>query len=141
MTSIYDIPYKDIEIFLRANGKKLTKNKDDDYENAFILLKNKNSKGHTIKIIEWMKAYNLFINNVNIPSYSIYEIDNMTSTEINSLAKKLTMKGNDRDNIKNILRYLNKLNEYNDESIYDTMLPEIIRRIALNLKYNDIIIF
>lgn len=60
MTSIYDIPYKDIKMFLLTNNKNIN-NKDIDYKQVLTLLKNKESKGHTKSIIEWMIAHNLLI--------------------------------------------------------------------------------
>jgi hypothetical protein len=120
MTSIYDIPYKDIEIFLIANKKNseksslITQNyesKNDAYDKVLILLKNKKSKGHTINIIEWMMAYNLLKNKVNIPNYTIYELNKLSQDEIDQLAKLLTMNSDNIEHIKNILRYLHKLDE------------------------------
>jgi len=119
MTSIYDVPYEDIEKFLLANNKNWN-NENEAYETSFDLLKNKNVRGHTTRIIEWMIAHNLLVNKINIPHFTIDEIDNMTQNEINKLAKLLTMKGNNVNNIKNILRYLHKLDE---EDI--VLLPEI----------------
>ena len=40
MTSIYDIPYEDIEEFLLANNKNYV-NEDDAYNKALELLKDK----------------------------------------------------------------------------------------------------
>jgi hypothetical protein len=56
-----------------------------------------------------MIAHNLLIKKVNIPYYTIYQIDNMSQDEINKLAKLLTINGNNRNNIKNILKYLDRL--------------------------------
>jgi len=130
MTSIYDVPYEDIQKFLLVNNKNYI-DKDDAYDKTLTLLKDKNSKGHTISIIEWMIAHNLLIRNINIPNYTSYKIDNMSQNEINELAKLLTMKGNNRENIKNILRYLGKLNE-------NILLPEINEFILSNLNQLDI---
>jgi hypothetical protein len=118
MSSIYDIPYKDIKKFLLANRESF-KNKNDAYDIALDLLKDKETVGHTTSIIEWIIAHNLLIKKVDIPNYTIEEINNMTQTEINKLAKKLTMTGNNINNIKNILRYLHKLDERK------SLLPEI----------------
>jgi len=133
MTSIHDIPYEDIKEFLRAN-KKSFKNKDDAYDQTLILLKDRKAIGHTINIIEWLIAHNLFVRKVNIANYTISQIDNMSQSEINKLAKKLTMNGNNIENIKNILRYLHKLNE-------EELLPELNEIILQNLtdlEINDI---
>ena len=102
-------------------------NLQDAYDKAFNLLKDKKAKGHTISIIEWMIAYNLLTNNVDIPYYSINDIDNMSQNDINKLAKLLTMNGNNRSNIKNILRYLHKLEEVT------FLLPEVQDIILNNL--------
>lgn len=112
MTSIRDIPYEDIEKFLLANNKNWN-NENEAYETSFDLLKNKNARGHTMRIIEWMISHNLFVNKVDIPHFTINEIDNMTQNEINQLAKLLTMKSNNLENIKNILKFLHKLDEEN----------------------------
>jgi len=125
MTSIYDIPYEDIRKFLSSNNKNLV-NEDDSYDETRFLLKDKNAKGHTTNIIEWMIAHNLIVNKVIIPYYTVDDIDNMSQSEINKLAKKLTMKGNNRNNIKNILRYLHKLEDI-------SLLPEIKDLILNNL--------
>jgi hypothetical protein len=87
------------------------KNRDDAYLLTFKLLKDKKSKGHTTNIIEWMIAYNLLQNKIVIPNYTIYEINKLSQNEINKLAKLLTMNSNEIEYIKNILRYLNKLDE------------------------------
>jgi hypothetical protein len=91
MTDVYDVPYEDVKIFLRAN-KKAFKNKEDAYKIFSNLLKDKKAIGHTNSIIEWMMAYNLLKNKVNIPNYTIYEIDKMSQKDIDQLAKLLTMK-------------------------------------------------
>lgn len=130
MTSIHDISYEDIKEFLLANNKNF-KNEDEAYNVALILLKDKKSKGHTISIIEWMMAYNLLISKANISNYTSSEIDNMNQFQIDKLVKLLTMNGNNRENIKNILKYLHKL----DNNI---LIPEINEFILQNLNELDV---
>ena len=125
MASIYDIPRKDIEIFLLAN-KKNVKGNNDDYKSTQSLLKDNKSKGHTTSIVEWMIAHNLLLSKVNIPIYTTKEIDNMSQVQINKLSKLLTMKTNNIDSIKSILRYLDKLDK-------EFLLPEINSIILNNL--------
>lgn len=144
MTSIYDIPRKDIEIFLLANNKNIDNN-DKDYKLALTLLKDRKTIGHTTSIIEWMIAYNLLKRKVNIKNYTSYEIDTMSQNKINRLAKLLTMNGNNKDNIKNILKYLNRLNkEFLISDINDIIL-ENLNQIELqnlniyHLDFDDII--
>ena len=145
MTSVRDVPYEDIKVFLNANGKKY-KDRDEAYDFAFDLFNNRKAKGHTTSIIEWMMAHNLLQNNAKIPMYTIYDIDNMPQEEINDLAKLLTMKRNNRTNIKNILRYLHKLNEKiiinpDISSLIFPMLDELeLKEIDLaELRYDDVI--
>jgi len=146
MTSIYDIPYKDIKIFLDANGETF-KNKDDAYKITIDLLKDKKAIGHTTSIIEWMMAHNLMINKINIPYYNISDIDNMSQSDINDLAKLLKMKGNNIKNIKNILRYLHKLQNEEEflvkdinTSILDTLTQLELQDIDVSkLKYKSVI--
>ena len=142
MTSIYDVPYEDIQKFLLANNENI-RNQNDAYDVALELLKDKKVKGHTTSIIEWMMAHNLLINNLDIPIYSTYEIDNMSQIEINKLAKLLTMKGNNLNNIKNILRYLNKLNDDKEfllPDINDVILNTLTQLEFQNIKF-DLISF
>jgi len=148
MTSIRDIPYEDIKVFLNANDETFGY-KNEAYDLAFALLNNPKSKGHTTSIIEWIMAYNLLQNNVKIPIYSIYDIDNMPQEEINDLAKLLKMKRNNRENIKNILRYLHKLDEKiiinpDISSLIFPMLNQLeikeLQNLALaELRYNNVI--
>lgn len=111
MTSINDIPNEDIEKFLDANNLKIPMNRDDAYDIAFKLFKSRNSVGHTKSIIEWMKAYNLIKNKVNIKNYTLADLNNMNQNQLDNLAKTLTMNGNNLESIKQILRYLHKLDE------------------------------
>jgi len=146
MTSIYDIPHKDIVEFLLANNKNF-EDENDAYNKSLELLKDKKTVGHNTSIIEWMIAYNLLIKQAYIPNYTTYEINKLSQNEINQLAKKLGMKSNNIENIKNILRYLHKLDNKNI-----LILPEIDDIILQNLekleieginfdylKFNDII--
>lgn len=137
MTSIYDIPYEDISIFLKVNNPRYDfddKDKDTAYTIALTLLKDKNSKGHTTSIVEWMIAHNLLKTKVDIPNYTIYEIDKLSQNQIDKLSKLLTMNGNNIENIKNILRYLHKLDETinisNNENL--TIAGEAIYNIILS---------
>jgi len=143
MTDIHDIPFEDVKKFLIDNRISFF-NEDDAYNKALISLK-KERKYYPESIIEWLIAHNLFVRKIDIPIYTIQEIDNMSQNEINQLAKMLTMKGNDPENIKNILRYLHKLDdisllpEINDiilQKLYQLDIQDINFD---NIKFNDII--
>ena len=135
MSKVHDIPYEDVKEFLLANNANF-KNEDEAYDLILNLLKAKKSIGHTTSIIEWMMAHNLLINKIDIPNYSSYDIDNMSQVEINELTKLLTMKGNNRNNIKNILRYLDKLQDDQGNDHYEiifTRVKDVDVKILLDL--------
>ncbi len=119
MTSIYDIPYGDVKKFLLFNNM-IFKARDKAYNKTLLLLGDKSTKGHTTSIIEWMIAYNLLIHKVDINFYTYEEINDMEQQQIDKLSKLLTMKGNNKSNIKNILGYMNKL-------VYFDILPTEIK--------------
>jgi hypothetical protein len=63
MTSIYDIPKKEVDIFLEKNKKLIDQNDRDPYEILFEMIKTSNYLPNSvpIKIIDWIIAYNLKI--------------------------------------------------------------------------------
>ena len=137
MTSVYDIPFEDIEEFLSANNENYN-DENDAYNKTLILLKNKNSVGHTTKIIEWMMAHNLLLRNINIPNYTTSQINNLSQSEINRLAKLLKMNGSNIENIKHILRYLHKLDNKNKILLPIPELNDIIFSTLNDLESKDI---
>ena len=138
MTSIRDVPYEDIKKFLKENQivDEIQINfidRDDAYNKAFLALK-KERKFYPKSIIEWLIAHNLLKLKIKVPSYTISQIDNMPQSEINKLAKLLTMNGNNIENIKNILRYLHKLNE---EELVEDVKKDILQTL-IKLEEKDI---
>ena len=115
MTSIYQIEFDDIKEFLKLNNK-CYKHKIHAYTITVNLLRN-NNVIYTTKILDYITARSLYINNTNIPKYSLYEINLASQEELNSLSNSLNVK--DTNSVKNILKYLGKL----EEKI--TFLPEI----------------
>jgi len=132
MTSIYQIEFDDIKEFLKLNNK-CYKNRNHAYTIALNLLRN-NNLNYTTEILDYVAARNLHINNINIPKYSLYEINLASQDEINILSNSLNVK--DMDSVKNVLKYLGKL----DEKI--AFLPEINKLIMekyTRLLQNDIL--
>ena len=111
MTSIYKVPLKDIQKFIDDNEDKAKLISGDDYQKSLILLRDKECKGRPINLILWSMAYNILVNKINISIYSSKDINQMQQKDIDLLAKLLRMKGNDIEHIKQILRYLGKLDE------------------------------
>lgn len=137
MTDIHDISFKDVKIFLSENNKKIPTTSDKAYEIAFELMLDPNTSYNANvpdSILEWMKAYNLSESKAKIKNYTISEIQKLSQTEIDKLAKQLKMKGNNVDNIINILRFLHKFN--ND--VLETY-PEIYEPILLNSDFEGVI--
>lgn len=143
MSDIRDIPFYDIEKFLRGNRISFI-DEDDAYNKALVSLK-RERKYYPDSIIEWLIAHNLFVRKVNIPNFTIQEIDNMSQNEINQLAKLLTMNGNNRENIKNILRYLRKLDDISLLPEINNIILQKLRQLEVQdfdftvMKFNDII--
>jgi len=146
MSNIHDVEFNDIKQFLEANEKSFI-DQNDAYNKALVLLKDRKAKDHPVSIMEWIIAHNLLINKIDISRYSVYEIDNMSKIDIDQLAKKLTMKKNDRSNIKNILKYLHKLDivSYNNipyDIIYNIVIntdPLSLRDLYTNSTYKSVI--
>lgn len=131
MVDIRDVPSNDIYIFLKENNKS----NENAYDIAFELMKNTNTSYNNIpdSILEWMKAYNLIQLEIEIPSYTMSQIQLLSQNKINKLAKLLNMKGNDVDNIIGILRYLHKF----DFDILEKY-PEIYEPILLNSDFMNV---
>ena len=139
MTDVRDINHDDIKIFLRINNIKIFDN-DDDYDEAFKLMKNSDTIVEPTSIIEWMMAHNLIIKKVKIDDYTINDLINLSINERNKLAKKLGMSSNNINNIVNILHYLHKTYNFIGKlkiptwkDIYDIFPKEIWLEILLNL--------
>jgi hypothetical protein len=113
MTSITDIPISDIKLFLSKNNVAF--NTNTAYDTTWKLLqKGVNFSNYNNSIIEWLKAYNLIVTKVDVPSYAEFEINNMSTFEKENLAKLLGVKENQTSHIINILRYMGKLKILND---------------------------
>lgn len=114
MTSIYQIKFEDIKVFLKANNKCF-KNKTDAYNIASKLLKDKNTTDTTNNsITDWIIARNLLLSKVNIPKYSLYEIDFASKDEVNMLANSLTLEENNINNVKKYLKIFREIGRKNN---------------------------
>ena len=109
---IYDLSISDLREFLLVNNIKYFDN-NDIYDIAFDLMKNKNTKYDDvpISIIQWMLAHNALQKDINIPSYTISQIEKLGSNDLNRLSKLLGLTKSNIDNVLNILRFMHKLKE------------------------------
>lgn len=144
MTDIKDICHDDIKQFLLLNKIKVS-NDEDNYNNAFKLMKNPIAIIEPISILEWMMAYNLMIKNLIIPEFTINNLMDLSIIERNFLARKLGMSSNNINNIINILNYLHKiilvvgeLKIPKNKNIYDIFPKEIWIKLLLDLNCRDI---
>lgn len=126
---IHDIPYEDVKLFLKNNGKVVPDDTEKAYKIAFDIIK-KGGKDYPISVIEWITAYNLLKNKAVIPRYTVSAISALQQNRINELAKLLTMKGNNVNNIINILYYLHKID---NESGFPTYIKDIDLRLMADM--------
>jgi len=119
MADIHDLDVSTIRELLSSNGIYLysgflsNKNDEDIYNVALDLMKSKNTKYDdvNVKVKEWVLAHNALLKNLDIPSYTVYQINNLPQDKLNILAKLLGLTKNNRQNVINILRYMHKLKE------------------------------
>lgn len=144
MTDIRDINQDDIKEFLTVNNIEVNNN-ENDYDKAFKLMKNYGSIVEPTSILEWMMAHNLIVKKVKINDYTINDLMNLSTDELNKLSKKLGMVSNNINNIINILHYLHKIHLIvgnlkipKNKNIYDIFPKEIWINILLDLNCKDI---
>lgn len=128
MVDIYDIQFNNIRTFLDKNDKNVPNDRTEAYNITFELMENAetNYNGVPDSIIEWIIAYNLHLRKIKIPRYTISQIENLSLNELDDLAKLLTMKGNNINNIINILKYLHNLDP-NVSLFPEDIINEIIK--------------
>lgn len=144
MTDISDIPLYTVVQFLSDNKISFVF-KDDLYE--LLLETIEKQTEDTIfnqdSIIEWMMAYNAIQKKIDIPKYSILELENLSVDDVKLLAKSLDMKTiNSKNLIKlvHILFFMKKLKDF--ESVYDNLPKRInnkeLSKIPPIIKVGDI---
>ena len=111
MANVQDIDIEAIKVLLSINNIEIPDKKHEIYDKAFSLMNNESTsyEGVPTSIIEWMLAYNALKKSVIKKSYHIRDLRKLSKIDQNVLAKSLGMKGNNVDNIVNILRYMHKL--------------------------------
>ena len=135
MSNINDLSESDVIKFLQINN---IYDVIDIYQEAFKLMKNKrtNYKKVPINIIEWMMAYNALQKKVNVPEYTISQIDKLNQMQVNWLTNKLGMKTKNIGSMINILKYMHKITDLRFEDypdIYSNLLVNSDFKIIINL--------
>jgi len=148
MADIHDLDLDHLKKFLVQNGIFVPKERERIYEKAFDLMNQKITlyDDADISIVQWLLAYNALKNNVVNRRYTESEINNLSKGELDKLAKKLGMKGNNVQNIIAILRFMHKFytKEHQETitGIYDLdkiLLQTIDPEELSNLPVNDYI--
>jgi hypothetical protein len=136
MTSIYDIDFADINSFLTDNDIVIPKNKIKAYQLAQEGIVSGLFQNYSDIIIDWIIAHNLYNDKIELKTYKLSEINNMSDSRLKGLymllsnneeiPDKVTMK----KSIINILKFLHKLDfEYDQpiakSSIKSSTLPTI----------------
>ena len=148
MADIQDLNIDHVKKFLSQNGIFIPKDKDKIYDKAFKFMNDKYTlyDDVDISIIEWMLAYNALKRKAINPRYvyRINDINNMSESELNKLAKSLGMKKTNISTIVNIIRFMHKFDTKVEEEtitgIYDLdkiLLQTIDNEELNNLTVND----
>lgn len=141
MTSITDIPFDDIKDFLLQNDIKIPINKEKAYNIAKDLIINNKAKYYPDSIIDWIIAYNFSQSAIEIPVYTLTEINTMSQEELDDLATILQSDNNSKESIINILSYLHKLQSFHllsDEIKFAELLPKLGLEAFLSFCATDI---
>jgi len=91
LISIYDVPQKDISLFLEQN--EIFIDDEDPYQIAFKMLESNEYLVDSVpdNIIDWMIAYNLNISKIKIPTYNLYDIYLLSDEELKNITSLLKL--------------------------------------------------
>lgn len=145
--SLAVIPLDDLKKFISKNNYIVPNNTNDIYNLVLDIIESNDYSYITDNIRDWIKAewlmkYSDFIN--ALPIYKSSDIilseDFMINDTVNliELSKQLNLTMPDKEQILRILTYLGKL--YNDMSIFDSLPPDMIRKIIENLDCKSMIL-
>ena len=124
MTSIYDINYDDIKLFLTMNGKTIPYSHEDSYNLSRKLLKS--AKYYPDIIIDWIIAHNVIVSDIKVPTYTESEIYLLDDKELYNLAKLIKLDRLNISSILNVLRFLHKLKTSDAEELTDLSILSIL---------------
>lgn len=130
MAKISDLKINDLRKFLQENRIYGINVASDIYDAAFDLMKKKDTSYDDvdISIIEWMLAYNVLQQKIDIPSYTKNQIKNLNQKDYDNLAKSLGLTKNNMDNVVSILKFMHKLKE---SELDFEIAPDLYRTLLL----------
>ena len=136
MTSLTAIPLSDIKFFLTLNNISIPR--DNIYSVAWDLIKSGTVTSAPPSVTDWIIAYNLLSQKINIPIYKTSEILLSQDKDLKDLANLLTLQNVDKESIIRILGYLKILN--NDIDIFEALPQEILINILTKLDCKSILL-
>jgi hypothetical protein len=128
---IKDIPLEDIEITLLKNGISDVKN---PYESIKKLIFSGKLNSSSAAIINWILAYNAKMQHI-VGIYNISQIIRASDDELRELSNSLGLREPDKDDIVQILSYLNKLKDD-----FELLPDELLIKIMAELRYDDLVL-
>jgi alpha-tubulin suppressor-like RCC1 family protein len=135
---ITTIPLADIYLFLSSNNIVIPSDIIQAYEIALQLIQTNRTENVPTSIADWIIAYNLILNGVNIENLSTSSILFAPDNTLISLADDLMLGSVDKERIIRILGYLNVLD--NDISIYDMLPDHVLLLILQNMDCKTILL-
>lgn len=145
MTSIGDVPYEDIKLFLKRNNIRISSNEKNNYNEVFKIIKAGKGQDYPDSLIDWIIAYNLLTGKIHVNRYSVADINLANKRELNELAESLGIfdSNDNKQSVLNVLRYLKKLdsgivNKDIDSYVF-SLMQNIDEQKILSSSYQDII--
>ncbi len=138
MTFLTAIPLSDIKFFLTLNEQSIPLYVNNIYSAAWDLIISGTVTSAPPSVTDWIIAYNLLHQNINIPIYKTSEILLSPDKDLKDLANLLTLPKVDKERIIRILGYLNILN--NDIDIFEALPQEILINIIKELDCKSILL-
>lgn len=113
MTSIRDIPYDDVIIFLSLNNVDipLDANHDDVYTKARNIIYINDDKVMSIAIEDFIIAQHLIKYQIKIQPYKISDILSSSNDDLLNLSRQLILPYVDKPRIIRILKYMRRLDK------------------------------
>jgi len=137
MASFTAIPLSDIHLFLSLHKYIIPPDPALAYQSAWNLIQSGKATVAPTSISDWLIAYNLAIQGVQIPPTSASSILLNTDESLLPLAQQLNLPDVNKERILRILDYLGVLQ--NDMSIFDVLPVEMVLEILSHLDCKTIL--
>jgi len=139
--SLFIVPLNDLKKFIRKNNYIIPNNVNDIYDLVLDIIESNDYSYINNNIRDWIKARDLMKSTDFTKPLSTYKSSDIILSEYKDLiklSKELDLPMPDKEQILRILTYLGKLD--NDMSIFDSLPPDMIKKIIENLDCKSIIL-